>query len=172
MGRYIFPHSRWAGECCVRAWYPLPHSWPPSCWGALQAPTREEKRPSPPATGRTTHGKASPGKEGGAPWVLGLGLRSLGRQGSMTAVAPGTVRAEGNRVEQRRDGLGLTEWYVNLRSGIEQGFTVDRRPDAGGEDSPLVLDVVYGGGLDARQDETDGAVLFSTPAAGIVLRYA
>ncbi|MEK7283778.1 MAG: integrin alpha, partial [Acidobacteriota bacterium] len=90
----------------------------------------------------------------------------------MTAVAPGTVRAEGNLVEQRRDGLGLTEWYVNLRSGIEQGFTVDRRPDAGEEDSPLVLDVVYGGGLEARQDETDGAVLFSTPAAGIVLRYA
>ncbi|MEK7798321.1 MAG: hypothetical protein AAB297_00705, partial [Acidobacteriota bacterium] len=68
----------------------------------------------------------------------------------MTAVAPGTVRADGNRVEQRRDGLGLTEWYVNLRSGIEQGFTVDRRPDAGEEDSPLVLDVVCGGGLDAR----------------------
>ena len=95
--------------------------------------------------------QVSPRKEGGAPWVLGLGLRSLGRQGSMTAVAPGTVRAEGNRVEQRRDGLGLTEWYVNLRSGIEQGFTVDRRPDADSEGSPLVLDLFYEGGLEARR---------------------
>ncbi|MBI1950318.1 MAG: hypothetical protein HYS34_03025, partial [Acidobacteria bacterium] len=89
--------------------------------------------------------RVSPRNEGQAPWILKLGLRSLGRERSMTAVAPGTIRAEGNRVEQRRDSLGLTEWYANLRSGIEQGFTIDRRPDADSEGSPLVLDLFFEG---------------------------
>jgi hypothetical protein len=58
-----------------------------------------------------------------------------------------------------------------MRSGIEQGFTIDRGPAAAEEDSPLVLDIAYEGGLDARQDERHGAILFSAKSTGTVLRY-
>ncbi len=115
--------------------------------------------------------RVSPRKEGGARWSLSLGLRAVGREGAMTAVVPGRVTVDGNRIESRREALGLSEWYVNMRSGIEQGFTIDRRPVAGGKESPLVLDLAYEGGLEARRDETDGSILFSEKSAGTVLRY-
>ncbi len=112
-----------------------------------------------------------PRKEGATRWSLSLGLRAMGREGAMTAVAPGTVKVEGNRIENRREPLGLSEWYVNMRSGIEQGFTIDRRQATGEKDSPLVLDVAYEGGLEAHQEGSDGAILFSEKSAGTVLRY-
>lgn len=110
-------------------------------------------------------------REGGARWSLNLDLRAVGREGAMTAVVPGTVTVEGNRIENRREALGLSEWYVNMRSGIEQGFTIDRNPAAGDDDSPLVLEIAYEGGLEARRNEADGAILFSEESAGTVLRY-
>ena len=115
--------------------------------------------------------QVAPRSEGGPRWSLSLGLRALGREGAMRAVVPGKITVEGDRIENRRGELGLNEWYVNLRSGIEQGFTIDRRPTAGEKDSPLVLDIAYDGGLDARRDETDGSILFSEKSGGTVLRY-
>ena len=115
--------------------------------------------------------RVSPRQEGGTRWSLSLGLRAVGREGAMTAVVPGRVTVDGNRIESRREALGLSEWYVNMRSGIEQGFTIDRRPAAGEKDSPLVLDLAYESGLEARRDETDGSILFSEKSAGTVLRY-
>jgi hypothetical protein len=46
-------------------------------------------------------------REGGAHWSLNLGLRAVGREGAMTAVVPGTVTVEGNRIESRREALGV-----------------------------------------------------------------
>jgi len=104
-------------------------------------------------------------------WSLGFELRAFGRDGAMTSVPEGTITAGGNRIESRRDALGLSEWYVNLRSGIEQGFTIDRRPAAGGHASPLILDVAFDGDLEARHDAAEGAILFSERESGTVLRY-
>ncbi|HEV8699663.1 MAG TPA: integrin alpha [Candidatus Polarisedimenticolia bacterium] len=115
--------------------------------------------------------QVSPRLAGSTPWSLGFELQAVGREGAMTPILPGTVTAAGNRTEIRREALGLSEWYVNLRSGIEQGFTIDRRPLTGGGDSALLLDVAFDGGLEARRDETDGAVLFSDGPSGAVLRY-
>ncbi|HEV8699662.1 MAG TPA: MopE-related protein [Candidatus Polarisedimenticolia bacterium] len=142
--------------------------------GAWTAPNRAQGLR---LTTRGSVARVTPRTEGDAPWVLSLGLRGVGREGRMTGVPPGAVRAAGNRIEHRRDSLGLTEWYVNLRTGIEQGFTLDRRPAAADTASPLVLDLFYEGGLEARQEEAGGAVLFSLPSPGAVhrtdiLRYA
>lgn len=108
---------------------------------------------------------------GSASWSLSFELRAVGREGAMTSVVPGKVTAAGNRTENRREALGLSEWYVNLRSGIEQGFTIDRPPAAGGNGSPLILDVAFEGGLEARPDAAGGAVLFTERESGAVLRY-
>lgn len=106
-----------------------------------------------------------------ATWSLKFELSAVGREGAMASVVPGTVSAAGNRTENRREALGLSEWYVNLRSGIEQGFTIDRPPAASGHGSPLILDVAFEGGLEARADGTGDAVLFSDRESGAVLRY-
>src|SRR5262245_15801340 len=60
----------------------------------------------------------TPRTEGAAPWVLSLALRSIGRKGGMTPLVPGNHRAEGNRLQLRRERLGLTEWNVKLRTDI------------------------------------------------------
>src|SRR5687767_4536188 len=137
--------------------------------GAWTAPNRAQGLR---LTTRGVTAHVSPRAAVDAPWVLSLGLRSLGREWEMAAVPPGAFRAQGNRIEHRRDALGLSEWYVNLRTGIEQGFTLDRRPAPGNQPSPLVLDLFYEGGLEARQDEAGGAVLFSSAGLRNVLSYA
>src|SRR5437899_2750699 len=75
----------------------------------------------------------SPRKKDRASWNLGLALRGFGRAGGMVTAGRAEVRAVGERVEQKRQALGMTEWYVNGTRGIEQGYTIDARP-AGGED--------------------------------------
>ena len=78
--------------------------------------------------------------------------------------AQARLTGTGNRVEYQRGDL--TEWYVNGSQGLEQGFTLARRPVTDGEGEPLVIALGVSGGLVPAQ-EADGAVLF-----GAVLRYA
>jgi len=75
----------------------------------------------------------------------------------------------GNRVEYRRGDL--TEWYVNRAQGLEQGFTLARRPGADHEREPLAIVLGVTGELVPEQRADDGAVLFES-SAGVVLRYA
>ena len=43
-----------------------------------------------------------------------------------------------------RAGLGLTEWFINRPSGLEHGFTLERRPAGEGA---LRLDIAIEGDL-------------------------
>jgi len=72
----------------------------------------------------------------GSPALLALGLSGLGRGAALTPVAAGVVASEGARVEIRRPGI--VEWYVNSEAGLEQGFTLEKRPAGEG---PLVLEL-------------------------------
>ncbi len=64
-------------------------------------------------------------------WSWGLELVSYGRDGDERAFeSPGCIDAEGQRVEYEWDDT-LTEWYVNDPRGLEHGYTIRRRPDAG-----------------------------------------
>ena len=64
--------------------------------------------------------------EAAAPWSLRLALRGFGYEGAVQPVQDAGPVASVNRVEYRR-GL-LTEWYVNGRMGLEQGFTISAPP--------------------------------------------
>jgi trimeric autotransporter adhesin len=57
---------------------------------------------------------------------FGLALTGYGYGADLQAVPMTAPDAIGNRVEYRRGSL--TEWYVNGPLGLEQGFTVARRP--------------------------------------------
>ncbi|MFO0690049.1 MAG: FG-GAP-like repeat-containing protein [Myxococcota bacterium] len=63
--------------------------------------------------------------------LVGLTLARLGRTDSLRVVPEGEVvdRGEG-RVEIRRDGLGVVEWFENSSAGLEQGFTLAARPES------------------------------------------
>lgn len=71
--------------------------------------------------------------------LVSLRLSGVGRGDRLAAPGDGEISVEGKRVEIRRPFL--TEWYVNESSGLEQGFTLERRlPGAG----PLVLELTVG----------------------------
>ena len=53
-------------------------------------------------------------------------LRGYGFDGAMMSVTPVTPVADKNRIEYRRGDL--LEWYVNDEHGLEQGFTLMKRP--------------------------------------------
>jgi len=69
---------------------------------------------------------------GAEPWQLGLRLKGYGYGEDVVGLMPGTMRAQGNRIEIARHAApgappaSLLEWYVNTRNGLEQGFTVVR----------------------------------------------
>jgi hypothetical protein len=116
--------------------------------------------------------QVSPRKRDGRSWDLGLALRGVGREGAMAAPGPAEIRADRERVEQRRDEIGLTEWYVNGAGGIEQGYTIDAQPVGGEQGSPLVLEIAYSGSLVARRDESVDGVRFVTQRGETALLYS
>ena len=66
----------------------------------------------------------------GSPTLVELRLAGWGRGETLEPVASGEVMSEGARVEIARPGL--VEWYVNAPSGLEQGFTLEQRPEGEG----------------------------------------
>src|SRR2546428_8880031 len=139
----------------------------PALGGAFSAPNRAQGLRVR-ADGRGV--QVTPRTQDRPSWALDLHLQRMGREGALVGAQAGTVRIDGNRIEERREALGLTEWYVNDRGGIEQGVTIDARPVSGEGESPLILEVGYSGGLKAHQDGLD-AVLFSTDDGEPAVRY-
>ena len=92
-----------------------------------------------------------------------MSVMGIGRSGALRPVTTSRPVADGNRVRYAR--AGLNEWYANGPLGLEQGFTVSRRPARGA--GPLVLSLSLAGNLHARLDGDD--VVLS--GAGTLLRY-
>ncbi len=97
-------------------------------------------------------------------WSVTYRLAFVGR-GDDLAVAPGIAGslAERGRLEWNR--TSLTEWYINDRRGIEQGFTLHERPHGegalvlAGEYRGLALRVAPGGASATLHDGTGAEVL-------------
>jgi len=104
-------------------------------------------------------------------WQWGLDLVGFGWRGTVQPVAVAAPRADGNRVEYSRPHL--TEWYVNDRRGLEQGFTVPVAPNLldGGAETELVIELALRGGLSAYLSEDGQAIEFRL-GSRTVLRYA
>ena len=74
----------------------------------------------------------------------------------------------GNRIEYRRGDL--TEWYVNGRQGLEQGFTLAHRAGTDPANDPLVIALGVTGGLVPVQAADQYSVQFES-GKSVVLRY-
>ena len=101
----------------------------------LQAPNRRHNlRIYFEPTGIRVHDRTALGE----PRLLSLELVGVGRGNRLAPVPPGRVMSDGTRVEIRRPGL--VEWYLNSPAGLEQGFTLARRP-AGDHSLVLALEL-------------------------------
>lgn len=90
--------------------------------------------------------------------VWGMRLATYGRPGQMVHTADATLHANGNRIEYRRGAL--VEWYVNDPRGLEQGFTLQERPEGARE---LLVDLAVTGPLEGRENGSD--LTFESQAA-------
>jgi nucleoside-specific outer membrane channel protein Tsx len=98
---------------------------------------------------------------------IGVRLTGYGYGDRLEKPAPVAPIGTGNRVEYRRGDL--TEWYMNAPPGLEQGFTLRRRPVERRAGEPLAITLEITGDLSPEQK--DGAVLLRS-AKSTVLRYA
>jgi hypothetical protein len=97
----------------------------------------------------------------------GIHLAGLGYGDALEAPAAPKLTADGARLEYRRGDL--TEWYVNSRQGLEQGFTLQHKPGGAAKDQPLTIALDVTGELELSQQ--DGAILLKSGKTA-VLRYA
>ncbi|MGA2009833.1 MAG: hypothetical protein ABSH51_04735 [Solirubrobacteraceae bacterium] len=99
-----------------------------------------------------------------AGWVP-VTLTGVGRGTRERALGAGRAAALANRVTLRR--AGVAEWYAGGPLGIEQGFTVARRP--AGRRGALTLWLRIGGTLVARR--SGSGLAFAARGGSVVLRY-
>jgi hypothetical protein len=95
-------------------------------------------------------------------------LVGYGREGEIRPVSPAEMIVERNRVEYRRGSL--TEWYVNDRRGVEQGFTVQAPPPGSGRDQ-LALELSLAGSLIPWVNDQGDSMVLRGAAGATLLRY-
>jgi len=94
-----------------------------------------------------------------------LSLAGFGRDGELQAPGAAEAELDGARVVYRHDA-NLTQWFINSPLGLEQGFTLERRPKGHGE---LRFALALGGDLAARLDQNE--LVFVDEAGAAQLRY-
>jgi hypothetical protein len=110
---------------------------------------------------------------------LSMALGGVGRGGRVNPVGSASSSVRANRVSYDHARAGLREWYAAGPLGIEQGFTLARRPSGRG---PLTLALSLGGSLSAQtagsssgvgSDTAPGAsqIFFRTASGRLALRY-
>jgi trimeric autotransporter adhesin len=100
---------------------------------------------------------------------VGLGLRAAGYGDSLEGFRPVVPTAQANRVIYRR--AGISEWYANGPLGLEQGFTLARRP-RGPRAGPLTLSVGRLSGAMSARVTSDRRSVVLYVGEREVLRYA
>ena len=96
---------------------------------------------------------------------LSMALRGVGRGGRLSSPTSFAASARANRVTYA--GGGLAQWYAAGPLGLEQGFTLARRPTGGA--APLTFALALGGSLHAIKAGSE--VRFLTPTGKLALRY-
>jgi hypothetical protein len=93
--------------------------------GELQAPNRAHAL----RTVFTPEGIRVRDRDAAGGELLALQLSGVGRGAALAPVTQGAVTSDGARVEIARPGV--VEWFENSPAGLEQGFTLERRPVPG-----------------------------------------
>ncbi len=107
-----------------------------------------------------------------AQWTWGLRLLRYGFKGDLRPADEATVTVSENRIAYARGNL--TEWYINDENGLEQGFTLKRRPEgeAPGEGDLLVFEMAVLGDLAAKKGSKNAReVSFVTGTGSCAVRY-
>jgi hypothetical protein len=97
-----------------------------------------------------------------------LRLTGYGYGARLRTPLEGKPTVSGNRVEYQRGEIN--EWYVNDSRGLEQGFTLARRPGVSKDGEPLVIALGVSGGLRPELTGQGNAVLLQS-GNNTVLRY-
>jgi uncharacterized repeat protein (TIGR02543 family) len=95
-------------------------------------------------------------------WSWGLELAGYGEVTE--------VRQDGGKISYVRGG-GLTEWFVNDARGLEQGWTLARRPEHVGIDGPIRLHLAVRGSLRPQVSGEGASVAFMSEAGSAALTY-
>jgi uncharacterized repeat protein (TIGR02543 family) len=95
-------------------------------------------------------------------WIWGLELSGYGEATE--------VRQEGGKISYLRED-GLTEWFINDSRGLEQGWTLEKRPARAGSSGPLRLDLTVRGDLRPQVAAGAASVAFLDEAGGAALTY-
>ncbi len=100
-------------------------------------------------------------------WQWGLELKSYGFPGKKLECRAGSpVKAEGDRLTYQRDAA-LREWFVNDRTGLEHGFTLEQEPGrANNQKASLEFDLAVRGNL-RPEISPDGVTLRFVDAQGV-----
>ena len=119
-------------------------------------------------------GESQPGHQAlaGAEWRATMKFAGYGYGDKLQPLAGlAELLAEGERIEYRRAGASLTEWYVNSAAGLEQGFTIDARPATRSEGENLRLALELSGDLQAELVEEGRAIALKRTNGEPALRY-
>jgi uncharacterized repeat protein (TIGR02543 family) len=95
-------------------------------------------------------------------WTWGLELMGFGE-----AVE---VRQEGEKISYAKAD-GLTEWFINDTRGLEQGWTLTKRPERAGASGPVRLDLRVRGGLRPQVSPEGASVAFMNESGSAALTY-
>ena len=104
-------------------------------------------------------------------WMWGLKLTGYGRKGDIQPIKQVEPTGFGNRTDYARGDL--SEWYVNDKRGLEQGFTLHVPPDSQNPASSpgVVLQVDFSGTLDSAINHSGDSIAFTTKNGMEVIRY-
>lgn len=102
-------------------------------------------------------------------WRWGLRLSGYGYDDHLQPVTKAQIIATDNRIEYRRGDL--VEWYVNDRRGLEQGFTLRRRPAGERGDGALYVHLKSAGDLIPNLVRDGKGIEWSDTRGTKLLRY-
>ncbi len=104
-------------------------------------------------------------------WVWGLELARYGFAGAERGVGgKATVRRDGHRLDYDW-GPDIREWFVNDARGLEQGWTIRRRPAGAEAGSPLKMVLSVRGDLGPEVTARGDAAIFRDPGGARVLDF-
>ncbi|MGO9951244.1 MAG: PKD domain-containing protein [Dissulfurispiraceae bacterium] len=107
-------------------------------------------------------------RSGNSQWKLRLNKIGYGNNMHAAPLAEPNVTA--NRVEYSY--IGIVEWYINGPLGLEQGFTINRRPADKKEGGPLTLELSSSGDLTPKLDGAGSGLILTGHNGAKILRYS
>ncbi len=135
--------------------------------GTWSAPNRSQQlRSRVSALGLQVFSRATSADGAGAAWTLELRTASFERAGDVIELAPASLTARENRVEL--DHGPIREWIENRLGGIQQGWTIDERPDGVGW---LSIELELGGGFLVSIDATARSAQLADASGEVRLEY-